>query len=111
MTGHIFGALGLLAVVGAGGTLWLMVRDGRGRSRPSSARALRIATTLSTLVILGTVVFLRPWYWDLAIAVVVVAAWRCFLVLVGAPRAARALPPGGGRSRSPWCRSYSARRS
>jgi hypothetical protein len=84
VTGHIFGALGLLAVVGAGGTLWLLVRDGRGRSRPSSARALRIATTISALVILGTVAFLRPWYWDIAIAVVVVAAWRCFLVLVGA---------------------------
>lgn len=84
MTGHIFGALGLLAVVGAGGTLWLLVRDGRGRSRNSSARTLRIATTLSTLVILGTLAFLRPWYWDLAIAALVVAAWRCFLVLVGA---------------------------
>ena len=60
---------------------------GQGRARPQPAverRALRIATTLSTLVILGTVAFLRPWYWDLVIAVVVVAAWRCFLVLVGA---------------------------
>ena len=35
----------------------------------SSARALRRLTAVSALVVLVTVVFLRPWYWDLAIAV------------------------------------------
>jgi hypothetical protein len=83
VTGHIFGALGLLAVVGAGGTVWLLVRDGRGRSRLSSARGLRVATTLSAVVVLGTVGFLRPWYWDLAIAAAVIAALVFFHLLVG----------------------------
>ncbi|HVA02777.1 MAG TPA: hypothetical protein VMU64_03435 [Acidimicrobiales bacterium] len=84
MTEHIFGALGLLAVVSAGGTVWLLVRDERGRSRPSSARALRITTAVSALVVLGTVAFLRPWYWDLVISAAVVAAMTGFHVLVRA---------------------------
>ncbi len=84
MTGHIFGALGLLAVVSAGGTVWLLVRDERGRSRPSSARALRVITSVSALVVLATVAFLRPWYWDLVIAVAVAAALLGFHVLVRA---------------------------
>ncbi len=84
MTGHILGALGLLAVLSAGGTVWLLVRDERGRSRTSSARALRITTAASALVVLGTVAFLRPWYWDLVIAVAVVAALFGFHVMVRA---------------------------
>jgi hypothetical protein len=82
VTGHIFGALGLLAVACAGGTVWLLVRDGRDRRRHSSARGLRVATTLSALVALGTVGFLRPWYWDLTIAAAVIAALVSFHVLV-----------------------------
>jgi hypothetical protein len=74
VTGHIFGAVALLAVVSAGGTVWLLVRDKHGRSRVSSARALRRLTAVSALVVLVTVVFLRPWTWDLAIAALVVAA-------------------------------------
>src|ERR1019366_3970538 len=84
MTGHIFGALGMLAVVSAGGTVWLLVRDELGRSRTSSARALRITTSVSALVTLATVAFLRPWYWDLVIAAAVVAALFGFHVLVRA---------------------------
>ena len=84
MTGHIFGALGMLAVVSAGGTVWLLVRDELGRSRTSSARALRITTSVSALVVLATVAFLRPWYWDLVIAAAVVAALFGFHVLVRA---------------------------
>ncbi len=82
MTGHILRALALLAVVGAGGTVWLLVRDERGRSRRSSARVLRITTTVSALVVLGTLAFLHPWYWDLAIAVGVVVASLSFDVVL-----------------------------
>ncbi len=74
MTGHLLRALALLAVIAAGGTVWLLVRDEIGRSRRSSARVLRMTTTVSALVVLGTVAFLRPWYWDLAIAAAVVVA-------------------------------------
>ncbi len=84
MTGHILSALGLLAVVAAGGTVWLLVRDERGRSRPSTARALRITTSVSALVVLATVAFLRPWYWDVVIAAAVVGALLGFHVLVRA---------------------------
>jgi hypothetical protein len=84
VTGHILSALGLLAVVAAGGTVWLLVRDERGRSRPSTARALRITTSVSALVVLATVAFLRPWYWDVVIAAAVVATLLGFHVLVRA---------------------------
>ena len=84
MTGHVLSALGLLAVVAAGGTVWLLVRDERGRSRPSTARALRITTSVSALVVLATVAFLRPWYWDVVIAATVVGALLGFHVLVRA---------------------------
>jgi len=73
--GHVFGAVSLLAVVSAGGTIWLLVRDERGRSRSSGARALRRLSAVSALVVLVTVAFLRPWYWDLVIAVLVGAAF------------------------------------
>jgi len=84
VTEHVFAALGLVAVLSAGGTVWLLVRDERGRSRPSSARALRITTAVSAFVVLGTVAFLRPWYWDLVISAAVVAALFGFHVMVRA---------------------------
>ncbi len=75
MIGHVVGAVALVAVVAAGGTIWLLVRDERGRSRASSARALRRLTGVSAVVVLVTVVFVRPWYWDLAIAALVAGAF------------------------------------
>jgi len=75
VTAHILGAVALLAVVSAGGTVWLLVRDERGMSRPSSARVLRRLTAVSALVALVTIAFLRPWYWDPAIAALVTAAF------------------------------------
>ena len=75
MTAHILGAVALLAVVSAGGTVWLLVRDERGMSRTSSARVLRRLTAVSALVALVTIAFLRPWYWDPAIAALVTAAF------------------------------------
>jgi hypothetical protein len=73
--GRVFEVVSLLGVVSAGGTIWLLVRDEHGRSRSSSARALRRLSAVSTLVVLVTVGFLRPWYWDLAIAVLVMTAF------------------------------------
>ncbi len=75
MTTHILGAVALLAVVSAGGTVWLLVRDERGVSRPATARALRRLTAVSTVVVLVTIAFLHPWYWDLSIAALVAAAF------------------------------------
>jgi hypothetical protein len=82
MVGHILGGVALLAVVSAGATVWLVVRDERGRSRSSSARALRRLTGASALVVLATIAFLRPWYWDLSMAAVVVAAFLVVHVLL-----------------------------
>jgi len=72
--GHVLGIVAMLAVISAGGTVWLLVRDERGHSRSSSARLLRRATGVSAVVVLLTVSFLRPWYRDVAIGVVVIAA-------------------------------------
>lgn len=83
MTGHILGAVALLAVVSAGGTVWLLVRDERGRSRASSARLLRRLTAVSALVVIVTVAFLRPWYWDVVIAVVVAATFLVVRIMLG----------------------------
>ncbi|MGD0379797.1 MAG: hypothetical protein ABSC30_07410 [Acidimicrobiales bacterium] len=80
---HVVAAVALLAVVSAGGTVWLLVRDERGRSRASSARALRRLTAVSALVVLVTVAFLRPWYWDLAIAAGVAVAFGVVYVMLG----------------------------
>src|ERR1700694_5446305 len=84
MVGHILGGVALISVVSAGATVWLVVRDERGRSRSSSARALRRLTGASALVVLGTIAFLRPWYWDLAMAATVVAAFLGLHVLLRA---------------------------
>ncbi|HLM97555.1 MAG TPA: hypothetical protein VK283_14660 [Acidimicrobiales bacterium] len=75
MTTHILAAVALLAVVSAGGTVWLLVRDERGVSRPATARALRRLSAVSTGVVLVTIAFLHPWYWDLSIAALVAAAF------------------------------------
>jgi len=72
--GHVVGGVALLAVVSVGGAVWLLVRDGHGRSRESSARVLRRLTTISGIAVLATVAFLRPWYWDVAITGMVLAA-------------------------------------
>ncbi|HEY5026031.1 MAG TPA: hypothetical protein VII76_13730 [Acidimicrobiales bacterium] len=83
MTGHVLGAVALFAVVSAGATVWLLVRDERGLSRASSARALRRVTAVCAVIVLVTVAFLRPWYWDLAIAGGVTAAFLGFRVVLG----------------------------
>ena len=75
MTEHILAAVAVLAVVSAGGTVWLLVRNERGMSRASSARALRRLTAVSALVALVTLGFLRPWYWDVSLAALVAAAF------------------------------------
>jgi hypothetical protein len=75
MLGHVLGAVALLAVVIAGGTVWLLVRDERGLRRSERAAALRRLATASVALVLVTVIFWRPWYWDLAIAVLAAAAY------------------------------------
>ena len=74
MTGRILGIVALVAVVAAGGTVWLVVRDERGRNRVSSARIVRLLTGASALVVLGTVVVVRPWTWAVGLAAGVLAA-------------------------------------
>ena len=71
MIGRLFAVVGLLGVASAGGMVWLLVRGERRHSRAARARALRALAWGSALVVLATVAFLRPWYWDLAIAAVV----------------------------------------
>ncbi|HUY23465.1 MAG TPA: hypothetical protein VMV22_14110 [Acidimicrobiales bacterium] len=96
MTGHILGIVALVAVVGAGGTVWVLVRDDHGRSRESSAFVLRWLGASSAVVVLVTTMFLRPWYWDVAIAGAVAAGLagvhRLLAVLVQRPS------PAGWRS-------------
>jgi len=67
VTGRILGIVALVAVVAAGGTVWLVVRDEQGGNRTSNARMLRRLAGASALVVLVTVVFLRPWYWDVTV--------------------------------------------
>ena len=71
---QLIAVVGLLGVAIAGGAVWLLVRDERATRRAHRARALRRLTEVSAAVTLVTAVFLRPWYWDLAIATVAVAA-------------------------------------
>jgi hypothetical protein len=70
VTGHLLGIVALVAVVAAGGTVWLVVRDESGRHRTSNAHMLRGLTGASFVVVAVTLVFLRPWYWALALAAV-----------------------------------------
>jgi len=93
--GRVFEAVSLLAVVSAGGTIWLLVRDERGRSRSSGARALRRLSSVSALVVLVTVAFLRPWYWDLVIVALVGAALLGVHLMVHSLEQ-RVSPPGWG---------------
>jgi len=82
VTRQILAAVALAGVVTAGGMVWLLVRDQRGRSRSSSARLLRHLSAGSALVVLVTVDFLHPWYWDLAIAGAVTATYLGLRVML-----------------------------
>jgi len=59
------------AVLAAGGSVWLLVRDGHGRRQVRRARRLRRMAGVSALIVMGTLGALRPWYWDLGIAAAV----------------------------------------
>src|SRR5579872_7090782 len=61
----------VIAVLAAGGSVWLLVRDGHGRRQVRRARRLRRMAGVSALIALGTLWALRPWYWDVGIATAV----------------------------------------
>jgi hypothetical protein len=75
---RILTLVAVLAVVGAGGTVWLVVRDSHGRTRTSSARVLRRLAGTSALVVVGTLSVLRPWYWDGALGAIAVVGFVAF---------------------------------
>ena len=75
-----------------GGAVWLLVRDGGGRRRNASVRALRRLAATSVVVVLATLVGLRPWYWDLALAASTAGA---FLAITGLLHALRRRPLEG----------------
>jgi hypothetical protein len=80
VTGHLLGVVAFVAAGAAGVLVWLLGRDGPGRA--TSARLLRRLTALSTLIVLGTVAFVRPWYWDLVIAAVAISAFGAMRVML-----------------------------
>jgi hypothetical protein len=82
VTGRVLGSIALVAVVAAGGTVWLVVRDGRSRRRTSSTRVLRRLAVVSTAVVLVTLVFVRPWTADVVIAAAALGALGAVLGLL-----------------------------
>ena len=86
MIGRVLTVVAVLSVLTAGGSVWLLVRDGQGRRRASSARVLRRLAGTSVLVVLATLVGLRPWYWDVAVAAVAAAGFLAIVRLLTALR-------------------------
>ncbi|HTZ07943.1 MAG TPA: hypothetical protein VMB72_02655, partial [Acidimicrobiales bacterium] len=84
MTGRILGTVALVAVVAAGGSVWLVVRDERGRHRASSARVVRVLTGASAVVVAASLVVVRPWTWAAGLAAGVVGAAGAVHVLLRA---------------------------
>ena len=70
---RLIAAVGLPAVVIAGGAVWLMVRAEIPRRRALRARGLRRLATVCGAVVLVTAAFLRPWYWDVAVVALALA--------------------------------------
>jgi hypothetical protein len=93
VTDHLLGVVAFVAAGGAGVLVWSLVREGRGRA--TSARLLRRLTALSTLIVLGTVGFVRPWYWGLVIAAAVISAFGALRVLLR-DLESRSAPAGRG---------------
>ena len=77
MTGAaLLAVMALLVLVGLAGNVWLLAQEARGLARTGrwNTRILRWLSFGCTLVVLGTAVFARPWYWDLALVALAVAA-------------------------------------
>jgi hypothetical protein len=70
---RLIAAVGLPAVVIAGGAVWLLVRAERPGRRAVRARGLRRLAEVCGVVVLVTAAFLRPWYWDVAVVVLALA--------------------------------------
>jgi hypothetical protein len=72
----LLAVLALLVLMGLGGNVWLLAQEARGRARTGrwNTRILRWLSFACTVVVLGTAVFARPWYWDLVLVAVAVAA-------------------------------------
>jgi hypothetical protein len=95
MTTTVFAVVAALVVIGIGGNTWLLVQEtqGSGTGKPWNTRVLQWISFVSTMLILGTFVAARPWYWDLALGIVVVAALygvsRSIDILWARPRTSR----------------------
>ena len=83
----------LVVFVGVGGNITLLVQETRGRIRTRgwNSKLLRALSGLSAAVIVGTAFVARPWYWDLALAVVAAAGFAGVTTLLRALW--RAQPP------------------
>jgi hypothetical protein len=70
------GAGAALATLASAGNVVLLVQEARGRlSRPRlNTRVLRYLAVVCTLIVMGTVIFVRPWYWALGLGVLAIAA-------------------------------------
>lgn len=86
-----------VAVAGIGGNIWLLVQEARGRIRTRgwNTKLLRGLSVLSAAVVVGTAVFARPWFWDLALAGVAMVALCAVLALLRALW--RSQPPAADR--------------
>ncbi len=82
MTTGILTPLAIVAVLGIGGNVWLLAQETRGRSRTGrwNMRVLRWLSAACAAIVVATVVFARPWYWDVALALLACLAllgvWR-----------------------------------
>jgi hypothetical protein len=86
----LLAVLGLPVMLGLAGNVWLLAEEARGRARTGkwNTRILRLLTFACALTVLGTAVFARPWFWDLALvglAGVALAGTHYLLHLLGRP--------------------------
>jgi hypothetical protein len=70
------GAIAGLATVAAAGNVSLLVQEARRglRKRRWNTLVLRGLALVSTLVVIGTIGFVRPWYWSIALGVMAIVA-------------------------------------
>jgi hypothetical protein len=70
------GVIAGLAIFTTVGNVSILVQERRGRfqRKRRNTTLLRVLAVVSTLVVLGTIGFVRPWYWAVALGVISVVA-------------------------------------